>query len=57
MARWLWGGADRLIVPAYAERWGRMIPDATVEVVADAGHMLPYEQPGAFVAAVSRFLG
>jgi len=53
----LWGGADRLIVPAYAERWGRMIPDATVEVVADAGHMLPYEQPGAFVAAVSRFLG
>jgi pimeloyl-ACP methyl ester carboxylesterase len=53
----LWGGADRLIVPAYAERWGRLIPGAQVEVVPDAGHMLPYEQPDAFVAAVSRFLG
>jgi pimeloyl-ACP methyl ester carboxylesterase len=53
----LWGGADKLIVPAYAERWGRLIPGATVEVVPDAGHMLPYEEPAAFVGAVSRFLG
>jgi pimeloyl-ACP methyl ester carboxylesterase len=53
----LWGGADKLIVPAYAERWGRLIPGATVETIADAGHMLPYEQPAAFVGAVSRFLG
>jgi pimeloyl-ACP methyl ester carboxylesterase len=53
----LWGGSDKLIVPAYAERWGRLIPGATVELVPDAGHMLPYEQPAAFVGAVSRFLG
>ena len=53
----LWGGADKLIVPAYAERWGRLIPGATVEVVPGAGHMLPYEEPAAFVGAVSRFLG
>jgi pimeloyl-ACP methyl ester carboxylesterase len=53
----LWGGADKLIVPAYAERWGRLIPGATVETIADAGHMLPYEQPATFVGAVSRFLG
>jgi len=53
----LWGGADKLIVPAYAERWGRLIPGATVEIVPDGGHMLPYEQPAAFVGAVSRFLG
>jgi len=53
----LWGGADKLIVPAYAERWGRLIPGATVETIADAGHMLPYEQPAAFAGAVSRFLG
>jgi pimeloyl-ACP methyl ester carboxylesterase len=52
----LWGGADRLIVPAYAARWGRLIPGATVEVVPEASHMLPYEQPEAFVSAVSRFL-
>jgi pimeloyl-ACP methyl ester carboxylesterase len=53
----LWGGADKLIVPAYAQRWGRLIPGATVEIVPDAGHMLPYEEPAAFVGAVSRFLG
>jgi pimeloyl-ACP methyl ester carboxylesterase len=28
-----------------------------VTLVPDAGHMLPYEQPEAFVGAVSRFLG
>ena len=52
----LWGASDRLIVPAYAERWGRLIASARVELIPDAGHMLPYEQPEAFVAAVSRFL-
>ena len=52
----LWGQADRLIVPAYAERWARLIPGATVQTIPDAGHMLPYEQPQAFVDAVVRFL-
>ena len=52
----LWGDADRLIVPAYAHQWGRLIPGATVEMIPDAAHMLPYEQPEAFVSAVSRFL-
>jgi pimeloyl-ACP methyl ester carboxylesterase len=53
----LWGGADKLIIPAYAERWSRLIPGAQVQIIPDAGHMLPYEQPEAFVDAVSRFLG
>jgi pimeloyl-ACP methyl ester carboxylesterase len=53
----LWGEADRLIVPAYARQWGRLIPGATVQMIPDAGHMLPYEQPEPFVSAVSRFLG
>jgi pimeloyl-ACP methyl ester carboxylesterase len=52
----LWGGQDRLIVPAYAERWAALIAGAKVELVPDAAHMLPYEQPQAFVAAVARFL-
>jgi pimeloyl-ACP methyl ester carboxylesterase len=52
----LWGAADRLIVPAYARQWARLIPGATVEMIPDAAHMLPYEQPEAFVSAVSRFL-
>jgi pimeloyl-ACP methyl ester carboxylesterase len=53
----LWGQADRLIVPAYAGRWARLIPGARVEMIPQASHMLPYEQPEAFVGAVSRFLG
>jgi len=53
----LWGEADRLIVPAYAQRWGRLIPGATVQTIPDAGHMLPYEQPETFVDTLTRFLG
>jgi len=53
----LWGGQDHLIVPAYAERWAALVPGAKVELVPDAAHMLPYEQPQAFVAAVAKFLG
>jgi pimeloyl-ACP methyl ester carboxylesterase len=45
-----------LIVPAYAKRWAALIPGATVELVPNAAHMLPYEEPRAFVSAVSRFL-
>ncbi len=53
----LWGAADRLIVPAYAAKWKELIPGARLETIAGAGHMLPYEQPEAFVRAVAGFLG
>ena len=53
----LWGASDRLIVPAYAERWKALIPNARVQTIDGAGHMLPYEQPEAFVRAVAGFLG
>jgi pimeloyl-ACP methyl ester carboxylesterase len=53
----VWGAADRLIVPAYAERWKAMIPGARVVTVEAAGHMLPYEQPDALVRALGDFLG
>jgi pimeloyl-ACP methyl ester carboxylesterase len=53
----VWGAGDRLIVPAYAARWKALIPGARVETIAAAGHMLPYEQPEAFVHAVAGFLG
>jgi pimeloyl-ACP methyl ester carboxylesterase len=52
----LWGASDRLMVPAYATRWKALIPSARIELIENAGHMLPYEQPEAFVRAVSRFL-
>ncbi|MDE0677173.1 MAG: alpha/beta hydrolase [Acidimicrobiaceae bacterium] len=52
----VWGQQDRLIPPAYADAWQAALPDATVELVDGAGHMLPYEQPAAVVAAVTSHL-
>ena len=53
----LWGAQDKLIVPAYAKRWQKHVPHARVELIDGASHMVPYEQPDAFVAAVTKFLG
>ena len=53
----LWGRQDRLIPPVYADRWKELVPQAQVELIDDAGHMLPYEQPEATARAISSFLG
>ena len=53
----LWGQSDKMIPPVYATRWAELIPQASVARIADAGHMLPYEQPEAFVASLTTFLG
>jgi pimeloyl-ACP methyl ester carboxylesterase len=52
----VWGAADRLIPPAYAAAWKALIPGARVVTIDGAGHMLPWEQPKAFVDAVVKFL-
>lgn len=53
----LWGESDKLIVPAYADRWKALIPGAELVKFAECGHLIPYEKPDAFVEAVERFLG
>jgi pimeloyl-ACP methyl ester carboxylesterase len=53
----LWGKSDRLIPPVYGDRFQALIPHATLQLIDAAGHMLPYEQADAFVAAVNAFLG
>jgi len=53
----IWGAADQLMPPVYAERWSELIPGASVVSIDGAGHMLPWEAPDAFAAAVARFLG
>ena len=52
----VWGRQDRLIPPAYADAWHAALPDASIELVDGAGHMLPYEQPAAVVEAVTAHL-
>jgi pimeloyl-ACP methyl ester carboxylesterase len=56
-ARVIWGESDRLTPPAYADRWAELLPCATATRIADAGHMLPYEQPEALAQEVTAFLG
>lgn len=53
----VWGRQDRLIPPVYAERFRALIPHAELIFIDQAAHMVPYEQPIEFVAAVSHFLG
>jgi len=52
----VWGDADRLVPPVYGQRWARLLPCARLVCVADAGHMLPYEQPEALAREVKEFL-
>lgn len=52
----VWGTGDRLIPPVYADRFQAHIPHAQKMCIEAAGHMLPYEQPEAFVEAVADFL-
>jgi pimeloyl-ACP methyl ester carboxylesterase len=53
----LWGRSDALIPPVYAEKWRQLIAGARLQLIDAAGHMVPYEQPAAFCAAVKEFLG
>ena len=53
----VWGRADRLMPPVYADRWLELVPHATRALIDDAGHMAPYEQPEAVAAAIVPFLG
>ncbi len=53
----VWGTGDRFIAPSYAELFRARIPDACVETIADAGHLVGLEQPDAYARAVQRFGG
>ncbi len=52
----VWAADDRLMPPAYAARWQSLLRCSKGVQVADAGHMLPYEQPSALAEAVLNFL-
>jgi pimeloyl-ACP methyl ester carboxylesterase len=49
----VWGEADRLIVPAYADAFLRLLPMARLVRVPEAGHMVPYERPAAVIEAIA----
>jgi pimeloyl-ACP methyl ester carboxylesterase len=53
----VWGESDRLTPPIYAQRWAELLPCAVTTCLAEAGHMVPYEQPEALAREVTGFLG
>jgi pimeloyl-ACP methyl ester carboxylesterase len=52
----VWGKEDGLTKPIYAEDFKKIIPGARVELVPDAGHMAPFEQPAKVAGLVRDFL-
>jgi pimeloyl-ACP methyl ester carboxylesterase len=66
LAKWLhriavptllvWGANDRMLPPAYAHAWQKLVAGAQLAIVPDCGHLPHVEQRNAFVAAVETFL-
>ncbi len=52
----IWGQDDALTRPVYAEEFKKLIPGARIEMVKDAAHMAPFEQPAAVAGLVRSFL-
>ena len=51
--RIVWGRSDRVIDAAYAAEFERLIPNAEATVLAEAGHMVPYEQTDRVVELIA----
>jgi pimeloyl-ACP methyl ester carboxylesterase len=49
----VWGDSDRMIPPVYGQAFATGIPGARLVTVAEAGHMVGIEKPGAIVEAVA----
>jgi pimeloyl-ACP methyl ester carboxylesterase len=54
----VWGVQERLFPAPYMDRFAELLVNAKVqrEVVDNAAHMLPYEQPQAAASAITKFL-
>ena len=52
----IWGDADKIIDPAYAEEFRRIISGAQVTMLKQTGHLPHIEDPRSFVEAVSEFI-
>ena len=53
----LWGESDRIVTPAYGRAYADSIPGARFQTIPAAGHYPYLEQPEAFTAALTAFLG
>jgi pimeloyl-ACP methyl ester carboxylesterase len=52
----IWGTKDRMVPPSYADDFAAAIPDARVELLDDAGHMVVLEKLDDFADRVAGFV-
>jgi pimeloyl-ACP methyl ester carboxylesterase len=52
----IWGEGDRIIPPAYAEAFHRLIPGSTLTMIPNAGHLPHVERTPAVTQAMQTFL-
>jgi pimeloyl-ACP methyl ester carboxylesterase len=52
----IWGGRDRLLPSGRVAAWTRRLPNGTLEVLEQCGHMSIIEDPEGVVAALTAFL-
>jgi pimeloyl-ACP methyl ester carboxylesterase len=52
----VWGANDKVLPPAYAHAYQRLIPGSKVVIIPECGHVPQAEQPQAFIAALEGFL-
>ena len=52
----IWGDKDRIIPPAYAQAFHRLIPGSTLTMIPDAGHLPHVERTDAVAQAMHSFL-
>ena len=51
----LWGASDRVFTPGYGLAYATEFPEASFELIAEAGHLPQLEQPAATFAALDAF--
>jgi pimeloyl-ACP methyl ester carboxylesterase len=52
----IWGDDDRIIPPAYADAFHRLIPGSTLTMIPNAGHLPHIERASAVAQAMAAFL-
>lgn len=53
----LWGDADAFAPPASGEELAARMPDASIEILPDTGHLPYLDRPDAVATAINRYLG
>jgi pimeloyl-ACP methyl ester carboxylesterase len=53
----LWGANDRIVTPAYGQRFANSIPNARFELIDEAGHFPQIERLDSVLAQIEGFRG